>query len=275
MGTAESAFQSLIRRAASVYTAGPAIQDAQAVCQRLAREGISNTVCYWDIYADQPVFISQAYVGLLNTMSASTADCYLSIKAPALQFNIDLVRKVVDEAQRLNAIVHFDAMGPDAVDQTFSLIEKVIPIYPRIGCTLPGRWRRSIGDAERAIDLGLRVRIVKGEWPGIGDDETDAREGFLNVVETLSGRAVHVAIATHNATIARLSLRRLKDAGTPCELELLYGLPQQPNLRIARHFGVRARMYVPYGHSGLPYRLKNAFRNPRIIGWFIHDLLRA
>lgn len=275
MGKAESALKSLIRRAASSYTAGPAVENAQTVCQRLASEGISNTVCYWDVYADQPASICRAYVGLLNTMPVATPDCYLSIKAPALNFNIDLVKGVLDESRKVNAIVHFDAMGPETVDQTFSLVAQAVELYPKIGCTLPGRWRRSVDDADRAVKMGLRVRVVKGEWPGIGSDDTDPREGFLNIVEKLAGRAVHVAVATHNPVMARLSLRRLKHAGTPCELELLYGLPQQPMLDIARDFGVRARMYVPYGHSGLPYRLKNALRDPRIIGWFLHDLWRS
>jgi len=91
----------------------------------------------------------------------------------------------------------------------------------------------------------------------------------------LAGRAIHLAVATHNPVIARLSLRVLKNAATPCELELLYGLPQQPMLKVARDLGVRARMYVPNGRSGLPYRLKNAIGHPKIIGWFIHDLWRA
>jgi len=142
MGTAESALQSLIRRAAASYTAGPAMKDAQAVCERLARDGISNTVCYWDIYADQGAQICNAYAGVLKTVSATASDCYLSIKAPALRFDIDLVRKVLDEAGRLNAIVHFDAMAPDTVDRTFALISESAKTYPRLGCTLPGRWRR-------------------------------------------------------------------------------------------------------------------------------------
>ncbi len=275
MGLAQSAIHSLIRRAASAYIAGPDLEDARAVCDRLAREGIASIVCYWDVYTDHPASISQAYLDLLGTMSNSESDCYLSVKAPALKFDFDLVKKVLEEARRLNAIVHFDALAPETVDRTFALIGRAREIYPKLGCTLPGRWRRSLADAERAAELGLRVRVVKGEWQGIGNDETDAREGFLNVVDRLAGHARHVAVATHNPSIARVSLRRLKNARTPCELELLYGLPQQHMLRIARDFGVRARMYVPHGHAGLPYRLKHAVRNPRIIGWFIHDLLRG
>jgi proline dehydrogenase len=275
MGTGESPLQSLIRRAARVYSAGPAIQDAQAACERLARNGIASTVCYWDVYADQPGSVTHAYVEVLRASSQVASDCYLSIKAPALKFDFDLVRNVLAEARTLNAIVHFDSMGPETADRTFAVIEDACKIYPNLGCTLPGRWRRSLKDAERAVELGLRMRVVKGEWAGIGDDETDPREGFLNVIDTIAGRAVHVAVATHNPVIARISLRRLKNAATPCELELLYGLPQQPLLKIARDFGVRARMYVPHGHVGLPYRLKNAIRNPRIVGWFLHDLWRS
>jgi proline dehydrogenase len=276
MGEANSPIQSLIRRAASAYTAGRALEDARTVCDRLARQGIASTVCYWDIYSDHPASISQAYVGTLRAMSSGhPTDCYLSIKAPALKFDIDVLKKVLEEARRLNAVVHFDAMAPDTVDRTFDFIARAQAIYPHLGCTLPGRWRRSVADARRALDMALRVRVVKGEWSGIGDDETDPREGFLNIIERLAGRALHVGVATHNAAIARLSLRRLKDAGTPCELELLYGLPQRPLLRIARNYGVRCRMYVPYGHAGLPYRLKDAVRHPRLLGWFLHDLLRG
>src|SRR5262249_11652273 len=139
MGTAESALQSLIRRAARVYSAGPAIQDAQAACERLARNGIASTVCYWDVYADQSVSITQAYIGVLRATSEVASDCYLSIKAPALKFDIDQVEKVLAEARSLNAIVHFDSMGPETADRTFSLIERARQIYPKLGCTLPSR----------------------------------------------------------------------------------------------------------------------------------------
>src|SRR5215470_15506746 len=124
MGTGESALQSLIRSAARVYTAGPAIQDAQAACERLARNGIASTVCYWDVYADQPASVKHAYVEVLRASSEVASDCYLSIKAPALKFDIHLVSNVLSEAQRLNAIVHFDSMGPETTDRTFSVIEQ-------------------------------------------------------------------------------------------------------------------------------------------------------
>ena len=131
-------------------------------------------------------------------------------------------------------------------------------------------------DVDRAIDFGLRVRVVKGEWSGLNGDETDRCAGFMKVVECLAaGGARHVAVATHDAALADKALDCLKSAGTSCELELLYGLPQSAMLELARRRGVTARIYVPYGCAGLPYQLKEAPRNPRILAWFLRDLLRG
>jgi len=242
------------------------------VFDKLSKGGVASTICYWDVYAEHPAVISKTKAGALRAMSNRPANCYFCVKAPLLNFDIEVVRKVLTEARRLKAVVHFDAVAPDTVDPTFDFIAQARQIYSHLGCTLPGRWLRSVADVERAIEMKLRVRVVEGQSPGTA--EVDHREGFLNVVERLCGRAVHVAVATDNPALARLSLRRLKNARTPCELELLYGLPQQPLLRIARDFGVRARMYVPYGQAGLPYRLKQGPNERRIIGWFMRDPLR-
>ncbi len=276
MGTAQSAIQALIRQAANAYTTGPAIQDAQDVCERLDKDGIRSILCYWNRDGDQPESVCSAYIDVLGIISALKLDCYLSVKAPALGFDLTLLKTILDQARSARAIVHFDALSPETADRTLALIAEARPIYSRLGCTLPGRWKRSLLDADSAIELGLRVRVVKGEWAGIGDEETDARRGFLNLVDRLAaGRARHVAVATHHQEIARVALSRLRTTGTPCELELLYGLPQRPLVEIAKEFAVPVRMYVPYGHSGLPYRLKNSAHHPRVLGWFLRDLIRA
>jgi len=276
MGTAATTIQDLIRRAARSYTAGPTIKDARAVCVRFASERIASTVCYWNHDFDSPLFVAGSYLRLIDIIQGLPSESYLSVKAPALGFNLDLLKKILHQARRIDTTVHFDAMAPDSVDRTFTLIDQARRIYPRLGCTLPGRWRRSLHDADRAIDIGLRVRVVKGEWCGLNGDETDRSEGFIKVVERLAtGRARHVAVATHDARLAGDALDCLKSAGTSCELELLYGLPQPAILKLARRRGVPVRIYVPYGHAGLPYQLKEAPRNPRILAWFVRDLLRG
>ncbi len=276
MGTATSAIQLLIRRAASAYAAGPTLKDARAACERAAQESLATVVCYWNSPCDAPEYVSQSYLDLLALIPNLRRECYLSVKAPALGFDFELIRTILNEAKRLNVTLHFDAMSHDSVDKTFDLIDEAQRIYSNLGCTLPGRWRRSIRDADWAADLGLRVRVVKGEWPGLNGDEVDRDDGFAKVVERLAARgARHVAVATHDTALACKTLDHLARTSTPCELELLYGLPQRKVLRRARERGVTARIYVGYGHAGLPYRLKDALRHPRVITWFARDLLRG
>jgi proline dehydrogenase len=142
-----------------------------------------------------------------------------------------------------------------------------------LSCTIPGRWRRSLLDAERAIEMGLRIRLVKGEWPDSQRPEVDFREGCLRLVDRLAGRAHSIAVATHDSVLASQALARLQRAGTPCEQELLFGLPVEPTASVARQAEVRTRLYVPYGRAWLPYSVGKVYENPRILFWILKDLL--
>ena len=118
----------------------------------------------------------------------------------------------------------------------------------------------------------MRVRVVKGQWADVVKPEVELREGFLAVVDRLAGRARHVAVATHDAWLAKEALGRLLKAKTPCELELLYGLPMGPALAAAREAGVPVRIYLPYGHGWLPYSISQVYKNPKILWWVLRDL---
>ena len=275
MATNKSRLHSLIRRAARPYAAGPAIQNAQEVCQRLGQAGVSSTMCYWNAPADTPGRIADFYMDILGAAANLSSDCYLSVKLPAIGYDMTLLTTVIERARSVDALVHFDALAPETAGETFRLIAKAHAIHPKLGCTLPGRWRRSLTDADRAIEMGLRVRVVKGEWPETNADDVNPRDGFLNVIDRLGAeRARHVAVATHNLELAHEALSRLRTTGTSCELELLYGFPLEPLLKVAQELRVPARMYVPYGQTRLPYRLKQAAQNPRILAWFLRDLFR-
>jgi hypothetical protein len=75
------------------------------------------------------------------------------------------------------------------------------------------------------------------------------------VIDRLAGRAGQVAVATHDPVLAAEALGRLVAAGTPCELELLYGLAAGPVLAATRELGVPVRYYVPWGRGSLTFPL--------------------
>jgi proline dehydrogenase len=276
MRASNFAIQFLMQRAGSAYVTGPAVEHVRAVCEGLGAERIASTVCYWNGPLDSPPAVCDNYIRLLDVIREMPCDCYLSIKAPALGFDLGLLQEILYRAKHTNTTVHFDSLSPDTVDRTFALIDAARAIYRNIGCTLPARWGRSAHDVDYVIDMDLRVRLVKGQWAGPNGDETNPREGFVRLVDVLSAKgARHVAVATHNPAAAACTLPPLKTAGIPCELELLNGLPFGRMLKLAREHNIATRVYVPCGHAALPYRLREVRRDPRILFWFARDLIRS
>lgn len=268
-----SAWEAVAKHAARAYIAGPELEDAMGTCRRLHDLGFGGTICFWNVGSDSPKRVADAHASALALLANEKMDCYLSVKLPSLNYEWALVSELLEQARCKNTLVHFDSLEPETADQTFSMLARAARSYPHLGCTLPGRWARSVADADIAVDLGLHVRVVKGQWPDPQHLEMDPREGFLNVIDRLAGRARSVAVATHDPELGRDALQRLRRVGTPCSLELLYGLPVKSALKVASEMDVPVRVYVPFGHGWLPYSLTQARSNPRVFWWILRDLI--
>jgi proline dehydrogenase len=263
----------LINQAAQSYVAGPDLADALQACRWVGQRGFSSTVCFWNRNTDDAEAVGASAYAAMEALAAKQVEsCQLSLKLMAMGFSAERLAGILERGRRTNQRVMFDSMGPDTVDRTFAMIDAVLPSYPTIGCTLPGRWRRSPSDADFAVDRRLAVRIVKGQWEDPSKYDCEPRAGYLAIVDRLAGRASHVAVATHDVPLAEEALRRLQRTGTSCEVELLYGMPLQPVLRVASEFNVPVRIYVPYGFSWMPYHLSN-IETPWVYWWFARDLL--
>jgi len=264
----------LLRKAARSYVAGPELRDAVLLARTFSERGVpASTLCFWDARDDSPRHVAGMYLATVRAIQSAHLDSYVSVKAPSLEFDAGLVAEIAEAAAEAGIPLHFDSLGPETVDRTFHLIEHARIDRAQLGCTVPGRWRRSPRDAETAAQMGLRVRVVKGQWPD-PSAAVDPHSGFLDVIDALAGSATTVAVATHQPVLAAVAVRKLQSAGTPCEMELLYGLPSRAVLKAARDLGVPVRYYLPYGHAWLPYALRQARRNPRILWWVLRDASR-
>jgi len=261
------------RRAGRAYIAGPELQDALAVAERLAIHAHPSTIAFWDEVGACPDQVLATYVASIRALRQTNLDCYLSIKAPSLKFNRSAICHLVSECEQADVRLHFDSLGIETTDRTLALISESLLRFRKVTFTLPARWPRSLRDAEWAIEHGAGVRVVKGQWPDPRDGVVDPAAGFLRVIDKLAGRASHVAVASHNPKLAKAALEKLIAAGTPCELELLFGLPVDPVLRAVRQLGVRIRIYIPYGYGWLPYSLSQAAHSPRIFWWMLKDMM--
>lgn len=261
----------VLRFATRSYIAGTDVRDALHFAGAAAERGFASTICYWNDGKEEPRVVADRYLASLDRICEARLDAHLSLKIPALWDRRDLVAEVVARARELGITVVFDSHAPDQSDLTFALAEELGA--EGLGAAIPGRWTRSGEDVERAIRLGLSVRVVKGQWADPAAPGIDLAQGFLDTIDRLAGRAVHVGVATHDAMLAREAIRRLTAKGTPCTQELLFALPIEPTASAARTAGVPLRLYIPYGSAWLPYSVSRAFENPRVVYWLMRDIL--
>jgi proline dehydrogenase len=258
----------VMRRAASSYVAGPEVDDALHVALRLQGKGFLVTIGFWNGNEDSPRQVADAYLRSLAAMQGRNLD-HLSIKIPALHYSFDLLEEVLVAAKTLGVRIHFDSLAPETADRTLAVLDRALPKYANLSTTIPACWKRSLQDIDWAIERGVPMRIVKGQWP----DRTsvNAEHDFMLAIRHLAGRADKVNVATHNPELARESLECLRAAGTSGGVELLYGLPTRRVLAVAADFEAPVRIYIPFGHAWLPYCFSQARKNPRILLWMLKD----
>lgn len=230
--------------------------DPMAIADRLRRNGFASIFGYFQAEGEAPERIAAAYAALTG------AEC-LSIKAPPLAFDPVHLRALAELGPQLM----FDAHAPRDADRTLDTAEAL-----SAGVVLPARWQRSAIDAARFRETGARIRVVKGEWPDPADDG-DVEARYLDLVRSLAGRAAPVAVATHDPSLAECALALLTEAGTPCELEQLRGLPRRRTVAVARRLEVPVRIYVPFGPGWWPYAIDKTLARPHLPLWAIRDWL--
>jgi proline dehydrogenase len=261
----------LRRRRVAAYRAGADLDEALAVTRRLAAFGLAATIGYTAKEGESPRAVAAAHLAAFERLSHEAGDCQVSVKLSALAFDAELLAELDAAAARSSRTLHVDALGPETVDLTLRLLDA--PRRSKRGTTLPGRWQRSVDDAEPARRLGLRVRVVKGQWADAGHDGVDPASGFLRVVDALRGHRHGVAVATHDVALLAESLQRLTASGTPCSAELFLGLPFRGPALAARRLGVPIRVYVPYGHGGAPYGVADVAAHPVAAWWLLQDVV--
>jgi proline dehydrogenase len=253
---------------------GADLKHARAAAGSLRDRGYEVTLAYWNQLDESATSVVSTYGEALHVVGDLGGQAYLSIKAPAFGFDAGLYEGLLANARALAIPLHFDSLGPEAADRTFSLIaDHAAPAFEAVGCTLPGRWKRSRDDADRLAALGVTIRVVKGEWPDPDAPALDPEEGFLDIVTRLAGRAASVRIATHDGDLAERSIRILHRAGTPCDVELLYGFPVRGLLPRLKDLVVPVRVYVPFGYGWVPYCMDHVRTRPAFLWWLVRDSL--
>jgi CelD/BcsL family acetyltransferase involved in cellulose biosynthesis len=260
------------RQAATArYIAGPELGDALREEAVYAAAGYATVVGFWNGAADTPADVRREALAAAESLPAGSE---VAIKIVGIGGDGEHLDDLLAACTAHGLTLHLDALGPDSATLAQETARRLDATAPgQVGCTLPGRWPRSVADAEALRSSGLRLRIVKGEVEDPAVAEADPAEGFLAVAAALAGGSCLVEVATQDAAVAGAALERLQAAATPCELQVLHGMRSRAAVRVAQELGVPVRVYVPYGSSRLPYTREDLQADPKLLAVLARDLL--
>jgi proline dehydrogenase len=269
----------VVRRLSSRYIAGPSLDDAIRVVERLNAKGKLATV---DVLGEEVSSSGEAqaiagqYHDALARLDESGLDANISVKLTGFGLELDdeLCRDnldaVVRDAAARGNFVRIDMEDSATTDRTLELYRELRGEgQANLGVVLQACLRRTISDLK-----GLEnVRLCKGiyvEPPELAYREFDAvRANYVSCLERLVAQGTYVGIATHDEHLIREALRIVGQTGVTrdrYEFQMLLGVrPERADELVAD--GHRLRVYVPYGQQWYEYSLRRLQENPKIAGY--------
>ena len=283
------------------YVAGPSLDDAVRVMQRLTDQGACFTV---DVLGEEitsmeeATFFLQEYRRVMAQIIEHGFDANLSIKPTAFGLLIDEeaglnnMRSLVSEAAEHDMFVRLDMEDHRVTDAT---IEAVLTLHGEglvnVGTVLQGRLHRTLDDIDRMADaLGVAAdhRICKGIYL---EPEAIAHTSRKNITDATVAcvircldRGAYVGIASHDDAVINASLAALSEhgwapehdedprdpsppirtgKGPGYEFQMLLGV-RGPLRRGLRQQGHRTRVYIPYGEKWYEYSIRRLKENPTV-----------
>jgi proline dehydrogenase len=274
----------VVQRLSSRYIAGPSLDDAIRVVERLNAKGKLATV---DVLGeeitspDEAEAIARQYHDVLARIDEGGLDANVSIKLTGLGLELDhdLCRKnlesVVRDAAARGNFVRIDMEDSSTTDRTLGLYRELrAGGHSNVGVVLQAYLRRTASDLE-----GLEnVRLCKGiyvEPPDLAYREFEAvRASYVCSLERLVAQGTYVGIATHDEHLIQEGLRIVREAGLATdgyEFQMLLGVrPDRADELVAE--GHRLRVYVPYGEHWYEYSIRRLQENPKMAGYIAADV---
>ena len=278
--------ESFARRFIAGETVEEAIHDARVLQSRgmlltldYLGESVSTT--------EEAAAATREYVRLIDVIVASGIERNISLKLTQLGVDVDRatcvdnLRRILDPARRDGFFVRIDMENSPYTDVTFEVFETLWQQeYRNVGLVLQSALQRTEKDVRRMIELGARVRLVKGAYkepPSVAyQQKADVDAAFRRLMHLLLDHGTYPAIATHDEaliadTCAYAAERNI--GRDRFEFQMLYGIRRDLQARLVAD-GHRMRIYLPFGKQWFPYFMRRLGERPANVGFVLRALLR-
>ncbi|HEX6194733.1 MAG TPA: proline dehydrogenase family protein [Jiangellaceae bacterium] len=255
-------FEQRAYRAARRYVAGATLDEATTTVRRLHDQGFGVSLDMFGEGASDEDAVSRVvdgYRAAAARVGETGADVNLEIVPSnlGLDLGLDVCRRHADQVvavlptgSRFEVSAEESWRTPQIMDLTLALAADGVPVV----ATLQANLRRSERDAERLLEAGVPVRLVKGAYmepPDIAypwGDETDI--AFIRLARTLSA-GEHLVLATHDPVLREALLGDLENVS----VAMLLGVREHDAASLVAR-GVPVRIYAPFGDQWFRYWLR-------------------
>jgi proline dehydrogenase len=191
------------------------------------------------------------------------------------------LRQLLDRAKEAEVFIRWDMESSDWTQATLDPFEELwAEGYQNMGIVLQSYLKRTMADAKRMNELGVRVRLCKGAYaepPEVAFQErNEVDDNFIEVSKALLLDGVYPALATHDdAIIDTLKAIASKNGIGPerFEFQMLHGVRRDLQQQLRRE-GYNVRVYVPFGISWYPYLMRRLAERPANMLFFVGSVVQ-
>jgi proline dehydrogenase len=277
---------SFARRFIAGETVEEAIRDARALQER----GLSLTLDYLGESVrsiDEATAATREYGRLLDVIVASGIERNISLKLTQLGVDVDRatcvdnLRRILDPASKHGFFVRIDMENSPYTAVTLEVFETLWQQeYRNVGLALQAALHRTEQDVARMIELGARVRLVKGAYKepptAAFQKKADVDAAFRRLMQTLLEHGTYPAIATHDEALiadTRAFATTLNIGRDRFEFQMLYGIRRDLQARLVAD-GYRLRIYLPFGQQWFAYFMRRLGERPANVAFVLRALAR-
>jgi proline dehydrogenase len=227
-----------------------------------------------------------AYLDALDALAGDHVEGNISLKLTQLGLDVARemavahLRKVLARARELDTFVRIDMESSAYTQRTLDVHQELWNDgFRNVGIVLQAYLHRTADDVERAIDMGVQVRLCKGAYlepPRVAfADKASVDANYARLMERLLVHGTHPAIATHDERLIRLAqqiAKRENISPDRFDFEMLFGVRRDLQLRLVDE-GYRVRVYLPYGKQWYPYLVRRLAERPANVAFFVRSLV--
>jgi proline dehydrogenase len=273
---------------ARTFVAGETIEAALKRVRKLNQKGVMATLdVLGESVKDRETAETavQAYLDVLNAISAAKADSHVSLKLTQMGLDIDTeyclqnVEKIVVRAKERGNFVRIDMEGTPHTERTLDIFCRLRQRYDNVGIVVQAYLFRTEKDIKDLNRIQAKIRLCKGAYKEPPDlaikKMKDIRANYIRLAEMLFREGVYPAIATHDDMLLKWTKDYAAANAVPndrYEFQYLYGIRSKTFQKLAEA-GYRVRCYVPFGTHWLPYTLRR-LRERKTILFLIRNFFK-